>query len=483
MGATTDDAWVAADAVRDGEVSSEELVERCLRRVDEVEGEVNAFTVVLREEAIAAARRADARRAQAARESDDAVAGLPPLLGVPMSVKDHIWMEGVPATNGSAALRDFVPDRDAVPVARLKAAGAVVVGKTNNPEFCYRGYTDNEVWGLTRNPWSLDRTPGGSSGGAAASVAYGGPPIAIGTDGGGSVRIPAAFCGLVGHKPTFGLVPKVPGFLAWPTLSVDGPLTRTVRDAALALSVMAGAAPDDDLTWPVDTGDLRAAVQRPVEWSSLRVAVSEDLGWAAVEPVVRSAFRRAVDALADAGARVVEACPDTPYPTPLWNDIAVPEGFASEGPLLDTHGDLIAPGTREIIEAGRGTTAHDYLDAQHRRTEYTRRWEKFFDDYDVLLTPSVPLPAFGVDVTGPAVIDGTPVDPFFDDWCMLSLPANLTGQPSCAVPTGYDDAGLPLGMQVTGPRWSDATVLAVAAAYERVHPWADAWPPVVATPA
>jgi Asp-tRNA(Asn)/Glu-tRNA(Gln) amidotransferase A subunit family amidase len=476
-----DDAWAAAAAVRAGEVSSEELVARCLQRVDAVEREVNAFTVVLREEALAAARRVDGRRAEAAREGVDAVAALPPLLGVPVSVKDHIWMAGVPATNGSAALRDFVPDRDAVPVARLVAAGAVVLGKTNNPEFCYRGYTDNDVWGLTRNPWSLDRTPGGSSGGAAASVAYGGPPIAIGTDGGGSVRIPAAFCGLVGHKPTFGLVPKLPGFRAWPTLSVDGPLTRTVRDAALAMSVLAGAAAEDDLTWPVSVCDVRSAVERPADWSSLRVAVSEDLGWASVEPVVRSAFRRAVGALADAGARVVEAQPDVPYPAPLWNDIAVPEGFASEGALLDAHRDLIAPGTREIIEAGRSTTARDYLDAQHRRVDYSRRWEVFFHDYDVLLTPSVPLPAFGVDVTGPAVIDETPVDPFFDDWCMLSLPANLTGQPSCAVPTGFDGAGLPIGMQVTGPRWSDARILSVAASYERLCPWADAWPPM-ATP-
>jgi Asp-tRNA(Asn)/Glu-tRNA(Gln) amidotransferase A subunit family amidase len=479
---TAGDACGSAAAVRAGEVTSEELVGQVLSRIDAAEGRVNAFTVVLREDALAAAREADERRAAAARESGDAVAGLPPLLGVPVSVKDHIWMAGVPATNGSAALRQFVPDRDAVPVARLRAAGAVVVGKTNNPEFCYRGYTDNEVWGLTRNPWSLDRTPGGSSGGAAASVAYGGPPIAIGTDGGGSVRIPAAFCGLVGHKPTFGLVPKLPGFRAWPTLSVDGPLTRTVRDAAISLSVMAGASADDDLTWPVDIGDVDTAVGRPVDWPALRAAVSEDLGWASVEPVVRSAFRRAVDALADDGARVFDIGPDTPYPTPLWNAVAVPEGFASEGPLLDAHGDLIAAGTREIIEAGRSTTAQAYLDAQHQRVEYTRAWEEFFDDYDVLLTPSVPLPAFGVDVTGPASIDGTPVDPFFDDWCMLSLPANLTGQPACAVPTGFDGDGLPLGMQVVGPRWSDARVLAVAAAHERLSPWSDAWPPMVGSP-
>jgi Asp-tRNA(Asn)/Glu-tRNA(Gln) amidotransferase A subunit family amidase len=467
------DAWAAAEAVRSGEVSSEELVTASLRAIEQYDGQVNAFTVVLAEEALDRARQADARRTSMPADA------LPPLLGVPISVKDHIWLAGQPATNGSAALRDFVPDVDAVPVARLRAAGAVVVGKTNNPEFCYRGYTDNDVFGLTRNPWDPRTTPGGSSGGAGASVAYGATPIALGTDGGGSIRIPAAFCGIVGHKPTFGLVPKLPGFRGWPSLSVDGPLTRSVRDAALALSVMAGASPEDDLSYPVPVGDLRAAVTEPVDWSRLRVAVSEDLGWAPVEPSVRSAFRRAVDLLARDGARVEEAHPDAPYPTQLWNDLALPEGFASEGPLLETSADLIAPSTREIIESGRGASARDYLDALDRRRDYRRRWDRFFEQYDVLLTPSMPLPAFGTDVPSPASIDGVPVDPFFDDWCALALPANLTGSPACAVPTGVDPAGLPVGMQVLGPRWSDARVLQVAAAWERLAPWVDRWPALV----
>ena len=378
----------------------------------------------------------------------------------------------MPATNGSRAHADFVPDVDAAPVARLKAAGAVVVGKTNNPEFCYRGYTDNDVFGLTRNPWSTDRTPGGSSGGAGASVAYGATPVALGTDGGGSIRIPAAFCGVVGHKPTFGLLPKLPGFRGWPTLSVDGPLTRTVRDAALALSVMAGPSPHDDHSWPFDVRDLLSAATRPVDWSTLRVAVSEDLGWAPVDPSVRSAFRSAVDALARDGAQITEAAPDAGYPTELWNDVALPEGFASEGPLLERWGDAMSEGTREIIEAGRSASAADYLDAQERRRDYTRRWAEFFEGFDVLLTPSMPLAAFGADVPSPASIDGVRVDPFFDDWCALALPANLTGCPSTAVPTGLDAEGLPLGMQVMGPRCADARTLAVAAAHERLSPWA-----------
>ena len=457
------DGWSMAAAVRSGETTSVTLVEEALRTIDTYDGEVNAFTVVLADRALDAARDADRRAADGAEHL--------PLLGVPVSVKDHIWLAGAPATNGSRALADHVPTVDAVPVARLLAAGAVVVGKTNNPEFCYRGYTDNDLFGLTRNPWRLDRTPGGSSGGAGASVSYGATPIALGTDGGGSIRIPAAFCGVVGHKPTFGLVPKLPGFRGWPSLSVDGPLTRTVRDAALVLSVVAGPSPHDDRSYPYGTGDLLGAVTTPVDWSSLRVAVSEDLGWAPVEPSVRAAFRSAVDVLVRDGARVVEAAPDAPYPTQLWNDVALPEGFASEGPLLARWQEQMTAGTAEIVAAGRPVSAQAYLDALERRRDYTRRWDEFFVDHDVLLTPSMPLAAFGTDVASPASIDGVPVDPFFDDWCALALPTNLTGCPATAVPTGVDADGLPLGMQVMGPRGGDARTLAVAAAYERLAPW------------
>lgn len=446
------DATAMAAAVREGTTSTEHLVAEALARIDQWEPAVNAFTVVLHEEALARAREIDARLA-----TDSA--GVGPLAGVPVSVKDHVWMAGQPATNGSLALRDHVPTVDAVPVRRLRDAGAVIVGKTNNPEFCYRGYTDNAVSGLTRNPWSLDRTPGGSSGGAGASVAYGATPVALGTDGGGSIRIPSAFCGVVGHKPSFGLVPKLPGFRGWPTLSVDGPLCASVRDARLVLTSIAGADPADPWTWPVPLGD-----EGRLDWSRLRVAVSEDLGWAAVDQAVRGAFRRAVDRLSDDGASVVEAHPESPYPTELWNSIALPEGFASEGPMLEHDG--IDPASREIVEAGRAATAADYLDAQQRRAAYTETWERFFDDYDVLLAPAMPVPAFGVDVPGPTEIDGTPVDPFFDDWCALALPANLTGQPATAVPVGLTADGLPLALQVMGPRWADLRTLAVA---ERVE--------------
>jgi Asp-tRNA(Asn)/Glu-tRNA(Gln) amidotransferase A subunit family amidase len=446
------DATAMAAAVRSRTTSAEELVTAALSRIDAWDGDVNAFTVVLHEEALERARAID-------RQAGQDPSALGPLAGVPVSVKDHIWMAGLPATNGSLALRDFVPDVDAVPVARLRDAGAVVVGKTNNPEFCYRGFTDNRIFGLTRNPWAPDRTPGGSSGGAGAGVAYGATPLALGTDGGGSIRIPATFCGVAGHKPTFGLVPKLPGFRGWPSLSVDGPLGSSVRDLAVAVRVMAGAHPADPLSWSMPLGDGAEP-----DWSRLRVAVSEDLGWAAVDQQVRAAFRASVDRLADDGAHVTEAHPVCEYPTELWNSIALPEGFASEGPLLDREG--IDPESRTIVEAGRRATAADYLDAQERRRVFTETWESFFGEYDVLLAPSMPVPAFEVGIPGPSEIDGTPVDPFFDDWCALALPANLTGQPATAVPTGLSADGLPLGLQVMGPRWSDLRTLAVAARHE-----------------
>jgi Asp-tRNA(Asn)/Glu-tRNA(Gln) amidotransferase A subunit family amidase len=452
------DATAMAAAVRDGTTTAEELTVAALARIDAWDEAVNAFTVVLHDEALARAREIDEGLAR-----DPSAYGL--LAGVPVSVKDHIWMAGQPATNGSLALRDFVPEVDAVPVARLRDAGAVIVGKTNNPEFCYRGYTENSVYGVTRNPWSLDRTPGGSSGGAGASVAYAATPLALGTDGGGSIRIPSAFCGVAGHKPSFGLVPKLPGFRGWPTLSVDGPLGASVRDLVLAIRVLAGGHPADPLSWPVPLGD-----EVELDWSRLRVAVSEDLGSAPVDQEVRAAFRAAVARLSDDGAQIVETQPAAGYPPRLWNDIALPEGFASEGPLLEHDG--IDPVTREITEAGRSVTAAEYLDAQERRVAFTEVWESFFrragDDegYDALLTPSMPLPAFSTEVSGPAEIDGTPVDPFFDDWCLLALPANLTGQPATAVPTGLSSDGLPVGLQVMGPRWADLRTLAVAARVE-----------------
>jgi Asp-tRNA(Asn)/Glu-tRNA(Gln) amidotransferase A subunit family amidase len=279
-------------------------------------------------------------------------------------------------------------------------------------------------------------------------------PFALGTDGGGSIRIPASFCGIAGLKPTFGLIPKLPGFRGWPTLSVDGPLARTVRDLALTLQVMAGTDPADDLTWPV----------RLHEREPLRVAYSEDLGFAPVEPSVRKAFR---DTVATLPWIMEKAQPPPIPPTALWNAIALPEGFASEGPLLAEHEHQMTDGTADIIRAGQ-VSATEYLDAQHERSLYTRAWAEFFEDHDLLLIPTMQLTAFPVGMLAPESIDGQPIDQFFDDWCTFCCPANLTGQPAASVPIGADEDGLPIGLQIIGRRWEDLTVLAAAAQVERL---------------
>jgi Asp-tRNA(Asn)/Glu-tRNA(Gln) amidotransferase A subunit family amidase len=464
----TADAYASAAAVRRGDVSPVELVEASLDAIADGNPALNAFTVVLADQARAQALVAEVAVARGEQA---------PLLGVPVSVKDHIWMRGVLATNGSLAYRDFVPDVDCEAVARLRAAGAIVVGKTNNPEFCYRGTTDNLVFGTTRNPWNLQRTPGGSSGGAGASVAAGMTGIALGTDGGGSIRIPASFCGIVGHKPTFGLVPKEPGFKGWKTLSVDGPLTRSVRDAALALSVIAGPATADDMTYPVPAQDYVAAATEERDVSALRLAYSVDMGFAPVDADVRAAFNDALDTLSGLGCRLVEAHPDTPNPMAMWNLFACCEGYASEGPLLREWETRMGPGTAELIRAGRDLAGWEYVDALHARGAYTRAWSEFFTQYDLLVSPCMQLTAFGVDLLSPASIDGHPVDPFFDDWCSLVLPANLTGQPAISLPMGFGADGLPAGLQVMGRRFDDATVLTLAAAFEGATPWSDRRPP------
>jgi Asp-tRNA(Asn)/Glu-tRNA(Gln) amidotransferase A subunit family amidase len=445
------DAWQIAAAIRDGSTCAVDTVSEALQQIAAVDDGIGAFTVVI----------AEAAMAQAAEVDRGERTG--PLAGVPISVKDHVWARGLPATNGSRALADFLAPEDCVCVSRLVAAGAVIVGKTNNPEFCYRGITDNELYGLTRNPVDPTRTTGGSSGGAAASVAAGMVALAIGTDGGGSIRIPSAFCGTYGLKPSFGLVPKMPGFRGWPTLSVTGPIAASVHDLALALSVMAGPSRLDALSYPAPPADYLAALDSP-SWDGLRVAVSDDLGIADVDPDVRASFRAAIDAISDAGAHLTTAHPEPVDPTALWDSIALPEGYASEGPLVEANPELVGSDAKAIVLAGAGFSAQQYLDSQQERTTYSARWEDFFDDYDVLLTPTMPVTAFEVGRLAPATIDGRVVPESFDAWCLLALPANLAGLPAASVPIGAGRDGLPVGMQLIGRRWADAVVLRAAAA-------------------
>jgi Asp-tRNA(Asn)/Glu-tRNA(Gln) amidotransferase A subunit family amidase len=445
------EAWQIAETIRTGKTTAVDAVSESLERIAAVDDGIGAFTLVTEQSALARAAEVDRGEHRG------------PLAGVPISVKDHIWAHGLPATNGSRALVEFIAPADCVCVARLAEAGAVIVGKTNNPEFCYRGITDNELYGPTRNPADPSRTTGGSSGGAAASVAGGMVPLALGTDGGGSIRIPSAFCGTYGIKPSFGLVPKLPGFRGWPTLSVTGPIAASVRDLGLALSIMAGPSRLDPLSYPAPPADYLAAVESP-SLDGLRIAMSVDLGFAELDPEVRTCFLTALDTISDAGAQLSPAHPQPIDPTGLWDSIALPEGYASEGPVVEANPDLVGSDATAIVMAGAEFSARQYLDSQHARSAYSERWENFFDDYDVLLTPMMPVTAFEIGRLAPATIDGRPVPESFDAWCALALPANLAGLPAVSVPIGSGRDGLPVGMQVMGRRWADAVVLRAAAA-------------------
>jgi Asp-tRNA(Asn)/Glu-tRNA(Gln) amidotransferase A subunit family amidase len=442
-----------AAAVRSRTVSARAVTERALARIDEVNGPINAFTVVLHERALAAA---DAVDQDVARGTDL------PLAGVPVAVKDHVWLAGAVATNGSRVLADFVPDRDCVAVERLHRAGAIIVGKTTNPEFCYRGDTESLLWGVTRNPWDLALTPGGSSGGSGAAVATGMVALAVGTDGGGSIRIPAAFCGVAGHKPTMGLVPALPGFRGWPTLSVTGPIARTVGDVAAMLSVMAGPDPADPGVRAVPA-DLAGAGRAMRDLRGLRVAASVDFGFARVDAEVRAAFDEVVAAVKDLGADVIAEAPTTPDPVAVWTALAAAEGYASEGPLLD-RGDVMSDDARATVISGAGLSARDYLDAQYERRLICTEWSRLLQRVDVVISPGEQVLPFPVGHESPPGGPGSSGS--VADWWGMDVIANLTGQPSASVPTAVSGAGLPTGIQVMGRPFADALVLDVAATIE-----------------
>ncbi|UIJ35166.1 amidase [Allobranchiibius sp. GilTou73] len=452
-------AWEVADAIAGRRLSAVDAARECLAAIEARDGEINAYTVVLRDEALAQAAGVD-RRIAAGEQ-------LGPLAGVPVSIKDQIWLAGAPATNGSRVLAEFRPGTSAVAVDRLLEAGAVVLGKTNNPEFCYRGVTTNDLYGTTRNPRDLSRTTGGSSGGAAASVAAGMARLALGSDGGGSVRIPAGFCGVAGLKPTFGLVPTTPGFRGWPSLSVVGPIASCVRDLALAMTVLSGPAPQDPTSVaPPRPLDFLDAV-RGASLHGLRIAASATLGLSDLDDDVRGAFERALDTLRRSGVRIDLVHPDPVDVCALWDATALPEGNASQGQLLADRPDLIGADAAAIIESGDGVSARAYLDAQAARSRFTTSWLQFLSEYDVLLTPSLPVTAFAADRLGPATVAGRAVPDGFDAWCALLLPANLAGLPAASVPIGPAGA-LPVGMQVVGTRFADDVVLRAAAAIEHL---------------
>lgn len=453
-----------AELVRHKKISPVEVVDALLVRIERVNPKVNAYCTLLADEA-----RTNAREAEASVMRGEK---LGPLHGVPFSIKDLVFTKGIRTTGGSKIYQNFVPEADAIVVERLKAAGAIPIGKTNTPEFGYKGVTDNLVFGITRNPWNLEKTSGGSSGGAGASVAAGLAPLAIGSDGGGSIRIPSSFCGIFGLKPSFGRVPQYPGFGGWESLSHTGPMTRTVRDAALMLDVIAG--PDDRDRHSLPDFGLSYFATVKGEIKGLRIAWTPDLGYAVVDSRVRSITENAVQAFSEMGCEVDLINPDIDNPESIFGTIVAVETAAALQDKFEEWKDRIDPPLVKFVKRGKGFTANDYVQASFKRQNFWQQVRPIFTHYDLLLTPTLAVPPFEATLMQPKYIEGQKVSPLA--WLHFTYPFNLTGQPAATVPCGWTDDGLPIGLQIVGRRFDDLTVLNAAAAFEAARPWADRKP-------
>jgi Asp-tRNA(Asn)/Glu-tRNA(Gln) amidotransferase A subunit family amidase len=432
--------------LRTRQLGAVELLRAVLRRADEITEPVNPFAVRLDERALAAATESD-RRLAAGRAR--------PLEGLPVTAKDSQWMAGVPTTSGSRAREGWRPPGTVGAVTRLLDAGAVVYAKTTTSEFCYFGTSTAPGFGITANPHDITRTAGGSSGGAAAQVAAWAGPVGLGGDGGGSIRIPAAFCGLVGHKPTFGLVPHEPSGASWKTLIAIGPLTRTVGDAQLLMDVLAGH----------DRADRHSVVAPPTSGpAGLRVAVSPDLGFAPIDDDVRERFDAAVDALAGAGVQIVRAHPEVHDSLVTWATLATAEARWAESATYTGSPELLSPQVRDYLAFGETVTTDEYLRAQFAREGIHAAYTALFatTGAHALFTPTLGCVAFPNDREYPERIGDQPVDPVWRDWAPLLCDANLTGMPATTVPIGHDRAGLPIGGHFTAPRFGDRTTLRLA---------------------
>jgi Asp-tRNA(Asn)/Glu-tRNA(Gln) amidotransferase A subunit family amidase len=449
-----------AERIKGRQLSPVELTQAVLDRAEQLQPSVHPFMTLDGERALGAARQAEA---QVVRGGE-----LPPLHGLPISLKDLEQTANLRTTFGSKFFEHNVPREDGVVAARVRAAGAILIGKTNTPNFGHKDMSDNLLMPATRNPWNLDRTSGGSSGGAAAAIASGIGPLAHGSDGAGSIRIPAALCGVFGFKPSFGRVPYWPNPDFWAARSHNGPLARTVRDAALLLDVMGGPDPRDPVSIdaPAQTyvsaceGDLRG----------LRVAWSVDFGYAAVDPTVRELTTRAVQTFTDLGCALEEAMPTWPDPSDwaclLW-DYAT---FIRNATRVAEQPDWFEPSMREQIEHGRAATAMEVGQAQLERTVLYEQIRRFMEPYDLLVTPQMPCAAWAVDAP-PTEIEGRPMKTMFDH-LPFTYPFNLNGWPAASVPCGFTPDGLPLALQIVAPWRQDGLCLRAAAAFEAARPWA-----------
>jgi aspartyl-tRNA(Asn)/glutamyl-tRNA(Gln) amidotransferase subunit A len=450
-------------AYESGDLSPVEVAQSCLARIEALDAEINAFCLTDGETSLAAAEESEARWS----------AGTPlsALDGVLVAVKDLLLTAGWPTRRGSLTVDPGGPwTEDAPCVARLREAGAVLVGKTTTPEFGWKGSTDSPLTGITRNPWNKVKTPGGSSGGSSAALAARFAPLAIGTDGGGSIRIPASFAGVYGLKPSFGRVPAFP-LSPFGTVAHVGPMSRTVRDSALLMNVISRPDSRDWHSLPFDDADYTHRLGEGLKGK--RIAFSARLGYVErVVPEVEALVATAAKRFAELGAHVEEVDPGLSDPGRTFRTV----WWAGAGLLL---GDLppekmaqLDPGLRRMAEEGKALSLKEYLKANAERGSYGSKMRQFMERYDFLLTPSVATPAFNVGHLTPLDDDGNA----WMAWTPFSFPFNLTQQPAASINCGFTSDGLPVGLQIVGRMYDDAGVLAASAAYEAANPTYDIVP-------
>ena len=457
-------------AYRSRKLSPSEVTEAFFARIDRINPVVNAYVTLARESALA-----DARAATQSLRPGNA---LGPLHGVPVAIKDVTPTRGIRTTWGSKIYADHVPDEDALIVQRLKAAGAIVIGKTNTPEFAAGAHTFNALFGPTRNPWNVALSAGGSSGGAAVAVATGMSTLADGSDLGGSLRTPAAFCGVVGFRGSPGLVPTYPSQLAWNSLSVQGPIARSVGDIARMLTVIAGRDDRDPMSYDLDTRAFADTVQSP-NVRGWKIAWTPDLnGLLPVDSEIINISSKACDVFRKLGATVDATSPDF---NELHEIVVGTRGLS----MVALHADKLERWRSELqeglvwnIEQGLLLTAREIARAELARTRLWRRVHRFMQDYDLMILPGTAALPFPVELPYPPEIAGTKMTNYME-WFYLTYAISLTALPVISIPCGFTKDMLPVGLQIVGRRRNEASVLTAAAAFERAQPWSHHRPPVL----
>jgi Asp-tRNA(Asn)/Glu-tRNA(Gln) amidotransferase A subunit family amidase len=451
-------------------VSPVEIVDALFSRIHRLNPKLNAYCTLAEEQA-----RREARLAEEAvmREAQTGI-----LHGVPVAIKDLILTRGIRTTLGSKIYENFIPQEDEIVVKRLKAAGAIILGKTNTCEFGYKAVTDNFVFGPTRNPWNPELTPAGSSGGAAAAVASGLGPLAVGSDGGGSVRAPAGFCGVFGLKPSRGRIPIFPVPPGWENIYRRllhlGPITRSVADAALMMEAMAG--PDD--RDPASLFEKKISYRRGLKKgiSGLRVAWTANLGDSVVEPEIRDKLKTAVEGFAEFGCRVEEVKVDMPSMHVPYQALFAVDCAVALGDRLGKWREQMDRGLVRLIEIGQAVSGVDYSKAMRQTHLLWNSLQPYFADYHLLLTPTLPVRPFPIGIDWPRETAGKKTHPL--NYLAFTYPFNLTGQPAASVPCGWTEDGLPVGLQIIGRPLGDGIVLQAAAAFEEARPWQGRRPPL-----